>query len=283
MKKFLLLPLLVALCGALSAQDLIVTTDNDSINCRILEIEEELMYFITDGNEEINLYLPMERVQSFTFGFYPDVEPLYKASDYARFRVAVAGGYSLRTFTILEGTSGESRDYQNRSRNGFHYGVELNYYFHRFMGVGITYYGSHFNPSGSVPEFHPYYITSKTRIQHIIPTFNVRVLDRQRRGALVGGIGIGYMDYYTKYYEGSFHGLTEKGWTVGILWSVGYEVPLYKTIAIYFQASLNAGVVPTVTIIDEETGKTTTISADNENPGTGLGKANLSIGLRFAQ
>jgi hypothetical protein len=154
------------------------------------------------------------------------------------------------------------------------------------MGIGISYYDAHFNPEGACPEFYPKRTSTKARIQQIIPTFNFRVLDRQRQGALVGGIGIGYAGYNTKFYDmnnHNKHGLTEKGWTVGMLWSIGYDVPVSQTMAIYFQASLNSGVVTNITTIDEETGKTYTETIDDINYGVGLGKINLSIGVRFAK
>ena len=304
MKRQLLLFAFVLLCSTLYAQDLVVTTGNDSMNCQILTIGDKpvgdkLIHFIVmRDNEEIKVSLPMEQVLSFSLGYYSDAkeERIYQWDDnhYARFRVALAGGYSYRTFTIPDGTSSDSRNYQNESRKGFHYGVEFNYYFHRFLGIGINYYADHFNPTGKIPDL--YYIdpidgyahslSCKARIQQITPTFNVRVLDRQRRGALVAGIGIGYADYKTKYYQTDYdnrHVLTEKGWTVGVLWSIGYDIPLSQTMAIYVRASLNAGVVNNFTLIDEITRYTEHVTTDDVNEGVGLGRMNLSIGVRFAK
>jgi hypothetical protein len=246
MKKQLLLFLFILLCNALYSQDLIVTDSQDYVHQQ-------------------------------------------KDKDYARFRVALAGGYSYRTLIIPAGTSNESRDYQNKARNGFHYGAEFNYYFHRFVGIGINYYAAHFNPDGNNPDLYDYlriHASCKTHIQQITPTFNVRVLDRQRRGALVAGIGFGFADYRTNYYQTDYqnrHVLTEKGWAIGMLWSIGYDVPISQTMAIYFQASLNGGVVTDFTMVNEITGYTEKISVDDANDGVGLGRANLSIGVRFAK
>jgi hypothetical protein len=292
MKKQCLLFVFILLCSALHSQDLIVTTNHDSINCQILVIDNEVIHFsFIKDNEKIKTSLPFDQVLSSSLGYYANSGSDYvaypKDKNYARFRVALAGGYSCRTFTIPEGTSLESKNYQNKARNGFHYGMELNYYFHRFIGIGINYYADHFNPEGNFPEMSNYliHISTKTRFQQITPTFNVRVLDRQRRGALVAGIGLGYTDYITKFYrtnDSYGHIGTEKGWTVGMLWNIGYDIPLSQTMAIYVRAALNAGVVTNITMIDEITGKTETISVDDVNNGVGLGKMSLSVGVRFA-
>jgi len=228
--------------------------------------------------------ISFDHVQSFSFGDYSYLNQK-KDYDYARFRVAVAGGYSYRTFTIPDGTSSFAKNYYNKARNGFLYGVELNYYFHRFVGIGINYYAAHFNPEGVNPDLYPAYLSCKTRIQQITPTFNVRVLDRQRQGSLVAGIGFGFADYRTKFYEdySKKHVLTEKGFTVGMLWSIGYDIPLSNVMALYIQASLNTGVVTKCTIVDETTGQSTSISVDDINEGVGLGRMNLAIGVRFAK
>ena len=293
MKKQLLLFAFVLLCSTLYAQDLIVTTGNDSINCQISVIGDGIIqYNVVKDNDIVKTTLPFDNVLSFTFGYYPDVkeEQEYQKRDrnYARFRVALAGGYSYRTYSIPKGASSAEKNYDERARNGFQYGAEFNYYFHRFVGIGINYYAARFNPKGDTPYLYDLGLNAscKARIQQITPTFNVRVLDRQRRGALVAGIGIGYADYKTKYYQTDYdnrHVLTEKGWTVGVLWSIGYDIPLSQTMAIYVQASLNAGVVTDFTLIDEITGYTEHVTVDNANDGVGLGRMNLSIGVRFAK
>ena len=246
MKKHLLLFLFILICSALHSQDVVVT------------------------NNQV----------------YIDSSAYQKKSDYARFRIAAAGGYSYRTIALPPGTSGEVRDYYRKSYNGFLYGVEFNYYFNKFIGMGLNYYASRFNPSGNNPDWYPDHISCKTRMQHVVPTVNFRVFDRQKQGALVAGVGIGYADYQTKFYQTNFHNVhvgTEKGWTVGMLLSVGYDIPISQMLAIYVQAALHGGVVTNFTLIDETTGKTETISVDDINDGVGLGKINLAIGLRFAK
>jgi len=287
MKKQLLLFLFALIYNALCSQDLIVTNSQDSINCRISVINDGLIYFsLMKGNEEINTYLPLDRVTSSIRGFYAtsedkNVQP--RKRDNARFRIAAVGGYSRRTISLPEDDSKSMRDYWRRAYNGFNYGVELNYYFNKFIGMGINYSASHFNPTGSIPEGDFKNFAPKTHIQQVIPTINFRALDRQNRGAFVGGVGIGFANYKTKFYQFNRHTLSEEGVTVGILLSAGYDIPISKVMAIYVQGSLNGGIVTSITETDEITGSSKKYSTDDPNYGVGLGRLNLSIGLRFAK
>jgi len=126
----------------------------------------------------------------------------------------------------------------------------------------------------------------KIRLQQIIPTFNVRILDTRRRGALVASVGLGYVDYRDKGYfteRNNLHFATIRGAAVGMLMSIGYDIPLSQTMALYVQVSNTGGVVTRFTLKDELTGKTYNESVDDIENGEGLGKINLSLGLRFAK
>jgi hypothetical protein len=287
MKKHLLLFLFALICNALCSQDLIIAENRDSINCQILAIDDGKIHFNTAAERAKIISLPLEQVQSFSFGYYPNTQPDYsyrykKKSDYARFRVAIAGGYSYRTIGLPSGVSGEVKDFYRKANDGFNYGVEFNYYFNKFIGMGMNYYASRFNPGSGNPEWN-YRISPKTRMQQVTPTVNFRVYNRKKTGAFIAGVGIGYADYQTKFYQNNKNIVTEKGWTLGMLLSAGYEIALSEMTAIYFQASLNGGVVTTITETDEITGRSFTYSTDDVNDGVGLGRFNLSIGFRFAK
>ncbi|MCL2041832.1 MAG: hypothetical protein FWG84_07330 [Bacteroidales bacterium] len=291
MNKRLLLFLFVLGFNALYSQDLIVTSNQNSINCQILMIGDGLMHYSTMKNDEtIKSSIPLEDVVLSVQGYYSPPTSSYtpprKKSDYAHFRIAAAGGYSYRTASLPSGIPSDVRDYYRKSKNGFNYGVEFNYFFNQFLGMGINYYASRFNPAGDSPMWYPDKVSERVRIQQIIPTFNMRVFDRQKQGAFLASIGLGYVDYKDKALAtdlNNLHFATMKGWSIGMLWSVGYDLPISQTLAIYFQASLTGGVVTKFTLIDEITGDTETFSVDDVNDGEGIGKINLSIGLRFAK
>jgi hypothetical protein len=289
MKKLWIILLMIGIHQMTAkAQDLIVTFDGDSLNCKITQIKNDYVYFIFKyQNEERKTLLPKEQIEYYQYNYYSTGEnySYQRKKDFPRFRVGVAGGYSFRTFGSSDG-SRELKNYESQMRHGFNYGVEFNYFFNRFLGMGINYYCSRHNPAGSCPVFYPDRVSTKTRIQQVMPTFNVRFLDKKRQGGFFMGIGIGYVDYRTKYClinRNDLHIGTEKGWTLGMQWFLGYDIPVSKTLAIFVQAWLSSGVVTNITFKDELTGETTTASTDDANNGVGLGKINLSLGLRFAK
>ena len=165
-----------------------------------------------------------------------------KKADYAHFRMAVAGGY-----TCIMGY---------RLNHGYHYGMELNYYFNKNLGIGINYYAYYYDGS----------YDSETRVQQIIPTFSTRMFDKKKRGALLISVGIGYIGSRNKYwlsypfsgyktkFESSQHG-------IGMFCGIGYDFPFSKTMAVCLQASVISNGLDEI----------------------GIGGINLSIGLRFAK
>jgi hypothetical protein len=253
MKKHLLLFLFALICNALCAQDLIVTTNNDSINCQILVIGnkpvgDKLLHFtVIRDNEVVKISLPVEQIRTSILGYYSDVEPIYvypnihqkKTDDYySRFIIAIAGGYSNR-FISSNRTSNE--DYYKKLKNGYHYGMELNYYFNKYLGIGINYYISYFNLNAT-----DYRDSEKIRMQQVIPTFNVRIFDKQKFGAFLFNIGVGYVDYknecYMTFYNNGSYSLP---WTVrergiGVLCSIGYEILLSHAMSVYLQSSITS-------------------------------------------
>jgi len=261
MRKNLLLFSFVLIYSALYSQDLIVTSNQDSINCQILMIGDGLMHYSTmKNNETIKSSIPLEEVLSSVQGYYSPPKSSYtqprKKSDYAHFRIAAAGGYSRR---LISSKGSSTEDSYKKPTNGFHYGLELNYYFNENIGIGINYYATHFKLKDDYSE--------KLRIQQVIPTFSTRIFDEKQRGGVLINIGVGYINYrdeyrWSSYYSGN-SAVMDSG--IGLLCSVGYDFPLSKMMAICLQASITSG-------------KLTDINSSN-----GWGKINLSLGLRFAK
>jgi len=89
---------------------------------------------------------------------------------YPNVRIAAVGGYSLRT--RLPKSSWDDSYYKDM-KNGWHYGIELNYFFTESLGIGMNFYSSHFKAEDRNG-------INKVRIQHFIPTFNARDFDKQK-------------------------------------------------------------------------------------------------------
>ena len=232
-------------------------------------IGDGLMHYSTmKNNETIKSSIPLEEVLSSVQGYYSPPKSSYtqprKKSDYAHFRIAAAGGYSRR---LISSKGSSTEDSYKKPTNGFHYGLELNYYFNENIGIGINYYATHFKLKDDYSD--------KLRIQQVIPTFSTRIFDEKQRGGVLINIGVGYIDYQNKYWGIAYQPNPYAGakktdktlmdWGIGLLCSVGYDFPFSKTMAICLQASITSG-------------KLTDINTSN-----GWGKVNLSLGLRFAK
>jgi hypothetical protein len=217
MKKSFLFFIFIPLYSAVYSQELIVINTQDSI---------QNIYFTKRPNNR---------------------QPDPKKNDYAHFRIAIATGYSRRYLFLLG-------DDDKEIKNGRHYGIELNYYFNKSVGIGLNYYAGYFNSAA--------YPINKDRVQHIIPTFCARDFDKQKQGGFLMYVGIGYVraDYKDD------DQWIQPEWTIGLLGGVGYDFPLFETIALYIQASYLGDLA----------------FFFNDKRTETFGRLNLSVGLRFA-
>jgi hypothetical protein len=259
MKRYVSLLLFVLFCNALCAQDLIVTKEQDSINCQISLISDKFIYFsVIKNHEKINSSLPLEQVVSYLRGYYPVIpqktEKKFAPDNYATFRVAVVAGYNYRFAEY---------------NHGFNYGAELNYFFKESLGIGLCYTGNHFfqlNLSWKLIHIH-----------NVIPTFNVRLFDSKKQSATLIKFGIGYTYYNGEYCYRFFDFYQHiKEWEgIGMLIGAGYDLPFSKTMAVCFQLSFATG-IPTK--FDDNLSYWITRDFDG-----GSSRFIFSIGLRFAK
>src|SRR5690554_4359740 len=116
MKHILLIALLIFAAESLYAQDLIVTTDGDSINCKITKVRADNIYFTFKHKDEIrSTLLPMTGVNTHQVDYYQTSEvPLEKIigyKNYPQFRLALNGGFSYLTAPVAEGVPNYLKDY----------------------------------------------------------------------------------------------------------------------------------------------------------------------------
>ncbi|MDR3218093.1 MAG: hypothetical protein LBU22_03795 [Dysgonamonadaceae bacterium] len=90
-------------------------------------------------------------------------------------------------------------------------------------------------------------------------------------------LGLGYMGYHNQSVLVSDQ-LTFKGGTVGLCWSIGYDIGLSQDWALGFQLSLMTGVLSQYKLSNGT--YTETIKFEKEQY-ENLAHINLSIGLRF--
>lgn len=293
LKQILTILVIAASVFSMQAQDLIVTQEGDSLNCRITQIDSSgLLRFLFKHKGEIrSTLLPLKQVRSYQYAYYPYAEvPAEQASylsvkkDYPYLRMALNGGWSYRLGKIPDNISSPLKEYMQQLKSGYHYGIDFNYYFMEQFGAGFKY--TRYNASNrldniyaTTPDNITFYgsISDQIAIDFAGPVFAMRLLSANRRNALILNWGFGYMGYGNEglLFEEKQH---FRGACFGSAMELGYDIGLTKNLAIGFQLSMIGGSLSEIE--HSSGGNTKRIKLEKGNYET-LTRFDLSAGLRF--
>jgi len=199
MKFFLTIAYLAVFIISLHAQDLIVTNQGDSLNCKITKVKRDYIYFTFKHNDEIrNTLLPNDQVVQYQKNYYSTAEvPADKIKGneiYPHFRFAVSGGWSYRTVSLSSSVPADFKDYMKKLKSGFNYELGLTYYFTEMLGAGLKY--NEFLSSNEIGDVYVNYLDGTTeygnmsdniRIKFIGPLFSYRLLKFDKEKLSVDG------------------------------------------------------------------------------------------------
>jgi hypothetical protein len=270
------------------SQDLLVTNEGDSLNCKITKVKSDNIYFVFKHGEEIrSTLLPVNQVKSYQYNYYQTaVVPADKIVGneiYPHWRFAINGGWSYQTAKIGDNVPSDFKQYVEDLKSGYNIGGDITYYFSEFLGVGFKY--QLFKTSGQMDNI---YITQTDgtkkygkmsddiSITFIGPTFYTRLLDSKRKNALLIGLALGYLGYDDKFVMVDRY--TQMGSTAGFICDFGYDIGVSKNMAIGFNITLLSGLLSEYELSDGVTNKTIKLDKDHY---IGLGRIDLSIGIRF--
>ena len=288
-KQFFIVLCLSILTIPLQAQDLIVTQEDDSLNCKITQVKADYIYFTYKYKDEIrNSLLPVNQIVYYQENYYPTAEvPADKIPGYnsiPHFRIAISGGWSYLIAPVAESVSPDFKEYIKKLKSGFHYDISFSYYFNKFVGIGCKYNVHHSsNEMGGIsleyPDGRVEYgkMSDNLRINFIGPFFTARFFARKTNNCLLLDAGLGYVGYRNKQAIVS-HNLTMTGFTIGLYTGVGYDIALSQNWALGFQFSLITGVLTQYKLTD---GIQTETVKPEANEQEGISRINLSVGLRF--
>jgi len=284
---FLLVPLLN---NRVTSQDLIITNEGDSINCKITKIKSDFVYFTFKYKDEIrSTLLPMSDLKYHQLDFYHSSEvPKDKVigyGNYQHFRIAISGGYSYRTAKVGESVPNDFKDYVKELKSGFHFGGDAIYYITEPLGFGVKYFISKSSNSMNniyVEDTDGNRIYGKMSdditISFIGPTFSTRFLSHDKRNAFIMNFSLGYMGYSNDKVIVDNYKMT--GRTLGMAFDIGYDIGLSEYLSLGFQISYISG---TLFEYDWYDG-TTTVTIDLEKGEyEGLNRIDFSVGLRFSK
>lgn len=276
MKKQVILFFMIFLAGKLLSQDLIVTNNNDSIQCKIKGIKGNDMLFDYQEVDGIrHTLISLSEMKYYQYGYYKKTKlaPLYGGQEmFTRTRFGINAGYSYRTAKTNENVPASLKNYVNGLKSGYHYGVDFTYYFNEFLGVGIR--ASQFKSGKEQAENGN--ISEEITIGFVGPAFCTRLMNPSKKNALYVAIAMGYAGYRD---EGVYYTpMVIKGKSFGIGMDLGYDIGLSKNWAIGFQLSTISGVLTEVDAT--QNGSTQHFELEEENYES-LTRVDFSFGLRY--
>jgi len=273
----------------LSAQDLIVTQENDSLNCKITSENEEYIYFTYKQDADFRkTMMPKNLVKSYKYKFFQEVEvpQTYAGANeiYPRARVGFYGGWSNRFARIPDNVPTEIADYLSESKSGFHYGGDIALYFSENSGFGLRY--SAYNSDHQIDIFLENedgttmtgILRDDIAIHFIGPFYSARFFNLNKRNCLVMNFGVGYLGYLN---DGMLiDPLLLKGNTLGFSWDFAYDNRIAENLALGLQVSFVLGTLREYEIT--YLSRTETIELDKDNYDN-ISRIDLSLGLRFVK
>lgn len=276
--------------GNLLAQDLIVTNEGDSINCKITKVKTDNIYFTFKHKEEFrSTLLPMSNVRTHQFEYYQTsevpAEKIVGYENYQRFRIAINGGYSYMPAKISENTPSDFKDYAKELKSGYHFGFDASYYFTEPLGFGVKYFV--FKSKNSLDNIYAEDIDGNRRygkmsdditISFIGPTFSTRLLNSDKTNAFILGLSIGYIGYTNNYVLIDDFEMT--GSTAGFVFEIGYDIGLSENVSLGFQISSIAGNLFEYKISDGVNTETVKLDSD-EDELISTSHIDFSVGLRI--
>jgi hypothetical protein len=287
MKRILFFVLPLFYMAHLTAQDLVIMQNGDSLKSRIIGIKKQHVHFIYENGESLkDTTIHLYYIKDHIYGYYTkEGIRLKKASSEmgkSRFNIAVYGGAGYRTAHVYDQLSEEYKEYLNRLRLGFQLGSEMTYFFSKTVGIGFRYNYCHASShidkiSFNVPGYGIEDGTLKERVSvyFVGPSFNFR-FPHKNDGWLVSSIAVGYTGY--KDQASVISDFMLKGKTTGLLIDLGYETVLGPNSSLGFHASLFRATITSVKVTSENYSRIVKLEPELYE---GLSRIDASVFLKF--
>lgn len=295
MKKTTLFFIFIFAFGTLFSQDLIVTSEGDSINCKITKVESENIYFTFLHKDEIrNTLLNKTQVKKFTFNHF-DKPAITKQNSYksysntnsahfSNFDIFFNGGYSYITAPISSDVPSNLTSHLEELKSGSHIGGGLGIYFSENIGIGMRV--NQFRSSNRIENYTLQFedgtfgngsLEENIKTTLFAGSLNTRFYDRNKKSALILNLSIGHINFKN---EGSLFNVPVniKGETIGLMTDIGGDIYLNKNVSLLLQISYMVGTLNEYTM--EMGGYTQTIKFDEKNKES-LNRIDLSVGIKI--
>ncbi|WP_436516073.1 hypothetical protein [Ekhidna sp. To15] len=254
MNRYLFFFVLFLIFRCASAQDLIVTSEGDSIDCKITRITGEFIHFSVIDKSGVLLMrsrLPLSKVEYYEQSTTPTENkpsnPERSPEDRvtieyfepSKFRLSMTTGYTYQ----LGGYEGLPSSYKSQVQSLWNFGSELNYFVNDNLGIGAKYsyiytkanedFVSPFNTAFGFSSL----TDEKIRFNYIGMSLMFRNFSSDDQ-VLNYLLSVGMIKYRT---DGFGDGVPfyQDGNTIGFILGVSYDFILMKSFGVGFGAELN--------------------------------------------
>ncbi|MEO9871266.1 porin family protein [Ekhidna sp.] len=285
MKKYLIFLTFLATFYFAKSQDIIVTTEGDTIDCKITRVGDEFIHFSIYDRSGVLLMrsrLPLSKIQHYdqakpeTVTQSPDIpvapeeEIEFEEFEPSSFRLSINTGYTYQ----LGGYEGLPDSYKQQLQSLWNLGGELHYFITENFGVGAKY--NHISTNAD-EDFQPPFSTAfgfsslrdeKVTFDYIGLSFMYRnfLYDDQVVNYFIAG---GVVKYRT---DGLGDGVPfyQEGDTFGLVLGVNYDFIFVQNVGVGVGAEVN------IASLKEFDNNGITVPADFT-----LTRIDLTVGVRF--
>lgn len=278
--SLLMLMLLGALISVkLQAQDLIVTTKGDSINCKITRETAEFIHFayMKEG-KKFSTLLPVTKIETFRKAFYgvpavPVVDYYPKKSE-GGWRTGINAGYSRRIAKVSDMVPSYYKDYINKLKSGFTVGGDLHYFISEALGFGVKY---NFNKNKEEDERSQ--LKDDITMHYIAASVLSRNVMRNEKNSLSFGFNCGYQSYKDiAKVQGAPLTITGGAFGAGLEMGLGYKIG--SGTELYLGLGLQVGVLREITTDDGYSTRTVKLEQEQQE---NLGRLEVTLGFKFGK
>jgi hypothetical protein len=272
--------------GIAISQDLIVTQQGDSINCKINRVKQGYVYFTFVHKDEVrNTLLSTDQISTYQQGFFEHSEIPEQVvntieKSYPGFRFGIQIGPGIRTAGISSDYAPSFRDHLKKQRTGFHVDTDAHWYWSESMGMGLKY--SAFMAGAEsrnvqIPDAGSGYLSERIAMHFIGPSVSNRFVLADPKNTFLTNFALGYMGYRNSVSTNNRNFLMT-GNTIGLAMEVGYDLEIGKNTAIGFSIAAFIGSLNTVNIGNGSARQKLTLDdGDREN----LSRIDFTIGYRY--
>ena len=286
-KKVIASVFLLMICLGLNAQDLIVTTSGDSIDCQIISMTDDTVKLrMNVRGVEKRAVMPRSMVAFYSMDdeaeWINPVKEVHKP-DLPKMRISVSGGFGNLIGKVPPQIPIEFIPYMEELKSGNHFAASIAFFESKRVGIGVKY--SYFNTRNQLKGIYVIDTSGTTlfgdmedniTIQYIGPAVAIRGALKNNSAQFISNISIGIVSYLD--HARVIDKIKLSGSTLGFSGDLGLDFQLEGGFHLGIIAGVVFGVIQIMEV--EQGGFTQTLRLDSENYNN-VSRVDLGISLSY--